>query len=108
MRAAALAIEAHESGQVHAEQSLGAVMQRLLGARSDAEAHIRRVSEARVEQSTITERVPAARVRRAAARGRRRGSRGAPHGAARRNCDGPIRDAIELRDSIMRHRTLAR
>jgi chromosome segregation protein len=56
-QAATLAIEAHESGQVNAEQSLSAVMARLLGARSDAELHIRRVSEARVAESTITERV---------------------------------------------------
>jgi chromosome segregation protein len=55
--AAAQAIVAHESGHVQAEQSLGAVMARLVGARGDAELHIRRVSEARVAQSTITERV---------------------------------------------------
>src|SRR5688572_26610848 len=55
--AATLAIEAHESGQLQAEQSLSAVMARLLGARSDAELHIRRVSEARVAESTMTERV---------------------------------------------------
>jgi len=55
--AAALAIVAHESGQVEAEQSLGDVMARLLGARGEAEIHIRRVSEARVEQSTIAERL---------------------------------------------------
>jgi chromosome segregation protein len=55
--AAALAIVAHESGQLQAEQSLGDVMARLSGARSEAEQHIRRVSEARVEQSTIAERV---------------------------------------------------
>jgi chromosome segregation protein len=55
--AAALAIVAHESGQAQAEQTLGAVMARLTGARTEAEGHIRRVSEARVEQSTIAERV---------------------------------------------------
>ena len=55
--AAVAAISAHETGQVQAEQSLSAVMARLLGARSDAELHIRRVSEARVAESTMTERV---------------------------------------------------
>ncbi len=55
--ASALAIVAHESGQLQAEQSIGSVMARLEAARTDAEVHVRRVSQARAEQSTITERV---------------------------------------------------
>ncbi len=55
--AAALAITAHEIGQVEAEQSLGAVLARLQYARGEAETRMRRVSEARAEQSTLSERV---------------------------------------------------
>lgn len=54
---ATMAITAHESGQVEAEQSLGAVMARLQGVRVDAEGHMRRVSDARADQSTVAERV---------------------------------------------------
>ncbi len=53
----AMAIIAHESGQVEAEQTLGSVMARLQSVRVDAEGHLRRVSEARADQATMTERV---------------------------------------------------
>jgi chromosome segregation protein len=54
---ALLAITSHETGQVEAEQSLGAVLARLQGARSDAEVQMRRVSDARAEQMAVSERV---------------------------------------------------
>jgi chromosome segregation protein len=54
---ASMAIVAHESGQVEAEQSLGAVLSRLQSVRGDAEGQMRRVSDARAEQSTVIERV---------------------------------------------------
>ncbi|GMV22947.1 MAG: chromosome partition protein Smc [Acidimicrobiia bacterium] len=54
---ALLAIEAHESGQVEAEQSLGAVLARLQTTRTEAEGQLRRVSEARAEQIAVSERV---------------------------------------------------
>jgi len=54
---ASMAIVAHESGQVEAEQSLGAVLSRLQNVRGDAEGQMRRVSDARAEQSTVIERV---------------------------------------------------
>lgn len=54
---ASMAIAAHESGQVDAEQSLGVVMTRLLSVRVDAEGHMRRVSDARADQSTVAERL---------------------------------------------------
>jgi chromosome segregation protein len=42
---------------VDAEQSLGAVMARLQSVRVDAEGHMRRVSDARADQSTVAERL---------------------------------------------------
>ncbi|MBM3750092.1 MAG: chromosome segregation protein SMC [Acidimicrobiia bacterium] len=54
---ALLAIVAHESGQLEAEQSLGAVLARLQSARGDAETQMRRVSDARAEQMAVAERV---------------------------------------------------
>jgi chromosome segregation protein len=54
---ALLAITSHETGQVEAEQSLGAVLARLQSARADAESQMRRVSDARAEQMAISERV---------------------------------------------------
>ncbi len=54
---ALLAITSHETGQVEAEQSLGAVLARLHSARGEAESQMRRVSDARAEQMAISERV---------------------------------------------------
>ncbi len=54
---ALLAITAHETGQVEAEQSLGAVLARLQSSRAEAEAQLRRVSEARAEQIAVSERL---------------------------------------------------
>jgi len=54
---ALLAITSHETGQVEAEQSLGAVLARLHSARGEAQSQMRRVSDARAEQMAIRERV---------------------------------------------------
>ena len=54
---ASTAIEEHEAGYKDAEARLGDVLSRLQGARDQAEAMLRLVTEARTQQATMVERV---------------------------------------------------
>ncbi len=47
---------AHEAGQAEVEQSIAAVTARLEASRLEAEVHVRRVSDARAEQSALAGR----------------------------------------------------